>query len=214
MKKKNRIKRIVFIILGAAAFMSGCFAIAKWLAHSFARAGGNLFVAVAAIFMSSIFFLYSAFTPPPPKPLIKNAKFHYELKYEIDGVEKVFKNTMIGKFKGIKYVDHPFGFNKVKSWGRDYKKRPVFEEIGQYSMYCYPDKTTEYYMGDSEYKNKNDNGLCIEVRENNRTLSEEEEQAFFNEHNFKIISQQCDPPITNKFTYFQLEPWHLLLFLF
>lgn len=214
MKKKNRIKRTAFIMLGATAIISGCYAIAKWLAHSFAQFGGNLFVAVVAISISSVFFLYSALTPPPPKPVIRYAKFHYELKYEIDGAEKVYKNTMVCKFKGIKYVDQPFGFDKVKTWTRTYKKDSAFEELGQYSMYCYPKKTTEYYMGDSEYINKNDNGVYVEVRENDRQLSKEEKEEFFNEHNFKIISQHCDPPIKNKFTYFQLEPWHLLVLLF
>lgn len=213
MKRKKHIKKTALIILGAASFVSGCYAIAKWFAHLFAQVGGNLFIAAVALIPAAFFFVQSALIPPPPKPVIKYAKFHYELKYEIDGAEKIYNNTMICKFKGIKYVDNGLGFNKVKTWTRTYKKCPIFEDFEQYSMYCYPKKTTEYYMGDSEYKNKNDNGVYIEVRKNNRLLSGEEKEEFFNEHNFKIISQYCDPPIENKFTYFQFEPWYFLIFL-
>lgn len=63
----------------------------------------------------------SSAAPTPPSPEILSAKFHYELRYEIGGVEKFHNNTMICSFKGI---EHKLGggIGKERTWVCIYEK--------------------------------------------------------------------------------------------
>lgn len=48
-----------------------------------------------------------------------------------------------------------------------------------------------------EYENQSE--IEVKYDDERRYLSKEEQKEFFNEHDFKIISWYCDPPIENTF---------------
>nr|QGT51281.1 hypothetical protein Firmicute1046_3570 [uncultured Firmicutes bacterium] len=179
---KKWLKRITFIVGGIASVMAIPY----------------IFTIGVYLFVAASFILTDITAPTPPSPEVLTAKFHYELRYEIDGVEKFHNNTMICSFKGIEQIAS--GAGKKRTWDCVYESKPTVEALGVYRIICYPKGSAGYYMGDPDAYKKYENELEIEVNYNGRrNLSEEEKQEFFNEHNFKIISQTCDPPIENTF---------------
>lgn len=172
----------------------------KTLGKAILEVVGIVMGMIAWVVIAIAFCIADITAPTPLEPVIQKAEFHYELQYELDGVEKVYNNTMICEYLGIERREEA-GAGKERLWKREYIESTTVETLDTYHIICYPQGIAKYYMGDPdrylEYKNE----LEIEVKydDERRNLSKEEQEEFFNEHKFKIISWYCDPPIENTF---------------
>ncbi len=205
MKKQKRFRWLLSGGVAAAVVAIASIVIreTEWL-----KALGGVLYKIIGIILGAIawcgiaiaFCIADLTAPTPPEPAIQTAEFHYELQYEIDGVEKSYSNTMICKFEGLKRVGEA-GSGKKQVWSREYKESTTVEELNGYHIICYPQGSAAYYLNAPDTQNRYENELEIKVNYNNgsRNLTKKEKEEFFNEHNFKVISWYCDPPIKNTF---------------
>lgn len=136
-------------------------------------------------------------TPAPAEPVIKEANLSYELKYEIDGEEKVYNNTTHYKFAGIVFDEG--SFKRYRSWASKEEHSTLAGEGEGYKIFCRTVGSAGHFMGDPEKYDEYGNNPYITVSKDGEILDYYGRQEFYSEHNFKIISWSCDPPIRNAF---------------
>ena len=167
-------------------------------------------------------------SPAPPKPEIKYGEFDFELVYEIDGESRTIEDTIICEFDGFN-IDEANGKtrkwedefvnkqnNELYAWRveqignpehNEYKhgREPdydsiVLKNIDNYKVLL---KVDDAYtvMGEPGHQVHKSVKPSIKVYDKNICyyLDPDATSRFLWDHNFRIISWECDDPIENTF---------------
>ena len=151
-----------------------------------------------------------------PEPEVKNAEFSFTLIYEIDGEEKIIKDTLICEYDGIGWNEGILKYRKWKSkfgsgiskiilWvGNDVESLEGFSTriMKIQEVFFYPGPA-QYYMGDGE-KEPHFPGIAYFEQEpglsgNDGTEGYLADEKIFERFGIRVISWECDPPIQNSF---------------
>lgn len=135
--------------------------------------------------------------PTPAEPVIKEADIHYELRYEIDGEERVYSNTTHYKYAGI--ILNEGNLRRYRNWTSKEEHSTLVGKGESYTIHCRTIGNAGHFMGDPDEYDEYGNNPYINVTKDGEILDYYGRQDFYNEHNFKIISWHCDPPIENTF---------------
>jgi hypothetical protein len=167
-----------------------------------------LFASIPFIFggleggMDAYGFIFKALTVNrPQKPKITYGEFPFTLVYEINGEERIIKDTLICEYDGVQWVgDFVYGHNSWKESLKSGNERIVLLQIDETSVIYYPiADLAYYYMGDGAVRDTGcyQNAVITHFGKGANQVIDAEE--LFNKYSIRILDWEIAPPITNSF---------------
>ena len=149
------------------------------------------------------FFIKYFSAPKPLKPKIRHGDFPLTLVYEINGEEKVIKDTLICTYNGVSWAgDFSLGWNSWKERLKSGNKGVILLRIDEERILYYPILGSAYYfMGDEAVRDADYYRIArIDIGEGGHlaTICVDAEELF-SKYGIRIISWEIAPPIENSF---------------
>ena len=162
---------------------------------------------IALLFSLALVFALSGCGLNVPRPEIKTGEFNFSVTYEYGGETKTISGVYVCEYDGL---DWAIDGGYYREW-RGYIKDDAYEE--QIKLGVAPDGgvvelnlglDSDCFMGDPDYYSDEPFAPWISVRIVDEGLSFENDAELIAEvYGARVISYECDEPITNSFGLFK-----------